>query len=223
VNGVHDMGGSEGHGPIKAEPEKDEPVFHAEWEGRVYGINRSLGNFGLWNIDIGRQARERIKPADYLRNSYYENWLAGIQTLMLEAGLVTEEELRTGKASSPLPPELLAKKLLAKDADHPSKFRTSYMREAAEPARFRVGDRVRTLNRHPPGHTREPRYLRGKVGTIHDYYGVQVFPDLKVQGVDVGHHLYSVRFEAVELWGESATPRGAVYADLWEPYLEALK
>ena len=81
---------------------------------------------------------------------------------------------------------------------------------------------MRALNRHPSGHTREPRYLRGKVGMVHDYYGAQVFPDLKVEGIDVGHHLYCVRFEAVELWGESAAPRSAVYADLWEPYLQAI-
>ena len=222
MNSVHDMGGMEGFGPIKAEPENVEPTFHEVWEGRVYGINRALGNLGLWNIDKGRHSRERMRPAEYLGNSYYENWLAGARTLMLEAGLVTEEELRTGEASSPVASEILARKLLAKDVTGPSQFRTNYMREAAEPPRFKIGDPVRALNRHPSGHTREPRYLRGKVGMVHDYYGAQVFPDLKVEGIDVGHHLYCVRFEAVELWGESAAPRSAVYADLWEPYLQAI-
>ena len=96
MNSVHDMGGMEGFGPIKAEPENEEPTFHEVWEGRVYGISRALGNLGLWNIDKGRHSRERMRPAEYLGNSYYENWLAGARTLMLEAGLVTEEELRTG-------------------------------------------------------------------------------------------------------------------------------
>ena len=222
MNGAHDMGGTEGHGPIKAEPENEEPVFHATWEGRLYGMNRSLGSLGLWNIDLGRSARERQKPADYLRHSYYENWLAGVETLLLESGLVTEEELRTGKASTPVAQEILERKLVPEHIVSPPRTETNYMRYTAEPQRFAVGDRVRTLNRHPSGHTREPRYLRGKVGTIRDYYGAQVFPDVKVQGVDVGHHLYCVRFEADELWGESATRRAAVYADLWEPYLEAL-
>ena len=88
------------------------------------------------------------------------------------------------------------------------------------PPRFAVGDRVRALNRHPSGHTREPRYVRGRTGVIHDHYGAHVFPDRSAAGVREGRHLYSVRFEAGELWGESAAPAGAVYADLWEDYLE---
>lgn len=219
MNGAHDMGGMEGFGPINPEPEKEEPVFHAEWEGRVYGLNRALGALGLWNIDKGRYARERQKPADYLRHSYYENWLSGVETLLLEAGLVTEEELRTGRESSPVSQEIKNKSLKAESIQLPIRV-ADYMRDVVAPPRFKPGDRVRTINRHPSGHTREPRYLRGRVGTIHEHYGAQVFPDLSVQGIDEGRHLYAVRFEASELWGESATPRGAVYADLWEPYLE---
>jgi len=219
MNGAHDMGGMEGFGPINPEPEQEEPVFHAEWEGRLYGLNRALGALGLWNIDKGRYARERQNPADYLRRSYYEKWLAGIETLLLEAGLVTEEELRTGKESQPVSQEIKNRSLKAETIQLPLQV-ADYMRDVAAPARFKSGDRVRTINRHPSGHTREPRYLRGRVGTIHEHYGAQVFPDLSAQGIDEGRHLYAVRFEARELWGESATPRGAVYADLWEPYLE---
>ena len=219
MNGVHDMGGTEGFGPIDPEPEQEEPVFHAEWEGRVYGMNRALGALGLWNIDKGRYVKERQKPTDYLRRSYYEKWLAGIEALLLEAGVVTEEELRTGKNSSAVPQEIKDKALKAESVQIPIRV-ANYMPEVATPPRFKPGDRVRTINQHPSGHTREPRYLRGRLGTIRAYYGAQVFPDLSTQGIDEGRHLYSVRFDASELWGESATPRGAVYADLWEPYLE---
>jgi nitrile hydratase len=90
------------------------------------------------------------------------------------------------------------------------------------PPRFKLGDRVRAVNRHPPGHTREPRYVRGRVGVIHAHYGAHIFPDLSAQRVTVGRHLYNVRFAATELWGEHAASRSAVYVDLWEDYLEAL-
>jgi nitrile hydratase len=220
MNSIHDMGGMEGLGPIKPEPEAEEPVFHAEWEGRVYGMNRALGALRQWNIDIGRHARERLDPVVYLRNSYYENWLAGIETLLLESKLVTGEELRTGKASSPVSEEITERKLTVERASVVPPRLTNNMRELEAPPRFQPGARVRAINRHPHGHTREPRYVRGRVGTVHAYYGGQVFPDRRVEGVDEGGHLYNVRFEGGELWGESANARIAVYVDLWENYLE---
>ncbi len=94
------------------------------------------------------------------------------------------------------------------------------MMPADTPPRFRLGDRVRARNRHPTGHTREPRYVRGRVGVIHEYHGTHVFPDLSAEGVRVGRHLYGVRFEGPELWGENANGNSAVYVDLWEDYLE---
>jgi nitrile hydratase len=218
MNSAHDLGGMEGFGPINPEPEDKEPVFHVEWEGRVYGINRALGSLGLWNIDMGRHARERQHPADYLRHTYYENWLAGLQRLLVESGLVSEAELKSGRADGAAPEHLKAKVL--KPEKVVNRVLTNYVREVDAPPRFQPGDRVRTVNRHPHGHTREPRYLRGRVGTVLEHYGAQVYPDLSAQGVDEGRHLYCVRFEASELWGESAEPRAAVYADLWEPYLE---
>lgn len=221
MNGAHDMGGMEGFGPVNPEPENEEPVFHDTWEGRVFGINRSLGVFRLWNIDIGRHSRERQHPVDYLKHSYYENWLAGIETLLVESGLVTKEELRTGRQNSPVPEGIRGRLLTAEMAGMLPIRVSDYGRHLDAPALFKPGDRVRTINSHPSGHTREPRYIRGHVGTIHEYYGAQIFPDLSVQGIDEGRHLYSVRFEATELWGERAASQGAVYVDLWEPYLES--
>ena len=222
MNGVHDMGGMEGFGAIRPEPEADEPVFHAEWEGRVYGMNRALGSLRQWNIDIGRHARERINPSVYLHNSYYENWLAGIETLLLESGLVTAEELQTGKTSSPVSDEIKARKMTVERASvvRP-RLPDDIIRTMDAPPRYQAGDRVRAINRHPHGHTREPRYVRGHVGTVHAYYGGQAFPDIRVaEGIDEGRHLYCVRFEGNELWGESANAKSAVYVDLWEDYLE---
>ena len=220
MNGAHDMGGMEGFGPVRAEPESQEPVFHAEWEGRVYGINLVAGFHRRWNIDMGRHARERQEPAEYLKHSYYENWMAGIQTLLKESGLLSEEELRTGKSAGPASEEARARTLRSEQIGTTPLRITNYRREAADPPRFNAGDRVRAINRHPTGHTREPRYVRGHVGTVYEHYGAQVYPDLSAQGVDEGHHLYNVRFEGAELWGESANVKSAVYIDLCEDYLE---
>ena len=214
------MGGMEGFGPVQTEPETEEPVFHASWEGRVYGLNRALGFLGKWNIDKGRHARERQHPVDYLRHTYYENWLAGIETLLLESGLVTPEELASGTATTPVDRSIKARKLRAEQVGTVPLRVSNYVRRADAPPRFKTGDRVRAINRHPSGHTREPRYVRGHLGTVREHYGAQVFPDLSAQGVDVGRHLYSVRFEGRELWGNSADADSAVYVDLWEDYLE---
>ena len=186
------MGGMEGFGPVRAEPESQEPVFHAQWEGRVYGINLAAGFHRLWNIDMSRHARERQQPAVYLKNSYYENWLEGIQTLLLEAGVVTQEEIRTGKSAGPAPKENSARTLRREQIGKTPLRLTDYRREVDNPPKFRIGDRVLAINRHPTGHTRQPRYVRGHVGTVYEHYGAQVFPDLSAQGIDEGRHLYNI-------------------------------
>ena len=220
MNGGHDLGGMHGLGPIAAEPEADEPVFHHAWEKRVFALTLAAGALGQWSIDLGRHARERQHPADYLRHTYYENWLAGLEKLVVERGLVLADELASGKAAGRTDPALRGRVLHAPDVAR-LMARGSPVELASEASpRFAVGDRVRARNRHPSGHTREPRYVRGRTGVIHEHYGAHVFPDRSAAGVREGAHLYSVRFEAAELWGESAASAGAVYADLWEDYLE---
>ena len=138
----------------------------------------------------------------------------------MRAGLVSEEELQTGRVLAPIP-EAIAERVVRAEQVHTTPIMTtSYLRPAPAPPRFAPGDRVRALNRHPRGHTREPRYVRGHVGVVHEHYGSQVYPDLSAHGVDEGRHLYSVRFDASELWGESADANSVVYVDLWEDYLE---
>jgi nitrile hydratase len=216
MNGIHDMGGMHGFGPV--EREANEPVFHAAWEARLFAIRHAMGAWGKWNIDGSRYAREIIPPAEYLRMSYYERWLAGLVTQMIDAGLVTREEVQTGrpaggarKAQPRLSPGQVEKVLA----------RSPSLRDVPVVAGFKTGDRVRTRNFHPAGHTRLPRYARGKAGTILRDQGVHVFPDTSAHGLgEQPQHLYSVRFEARELWGEAAGAREAVYLDLWEGYLE---
>lgn len=217
MNSVHDMGGMEGMGPIEAEA--NEPVFHEPWEGRVLALIQAAGAWGKWNIDASRHSRERIPGPEYLRASYYEKHLLGFLTILAETGLVTREELESGtpapgaaKATPPLTAELVDA-VLSKG--------NPVEREADAPPIFQPGDAVRARNTHPHGHTRLPRYARGRRGVIHHHHGTHVFPDANAHFKgEQPHHLYSVRFEAAELWGPDATGRGAVYIDLWEPYLE---
>ena len=225
MNGGHDLGGQHGFGPINAET--DEPVFHADWEKRVFALVRAGGALGRWNSDMARHARERQHPADYLRHSYYENWLAGLEKLLVEAGVVTAAELPSGKSIAPASAKDRQRVLKAKKVANAEKQGSPATAPAAAPPRFQVGDQVRARNRHPAGHTREPRYVRGRIGVIEAYHGAHILPDESVAGKHLGggtsrlgHHLYNVRFTASELWGESANGNSAVHVDLWEDYLE---
>ena len=217
MNGVHDMGGMQSMGPI--DHEENEPVFHAPWEARVYALNRALGAWGKWNIDASRHSRERISPAEYLRMSYYEKWLAGLITRLEESGLVSRAEVESGRAapeSSKAAPPLTADQLAGTVPE-----RGWFERPVNAPPRFAVGERVRAKKLNPTGHTRLPRYARGNVGVVDRVHGAHVFPDSNAhfEGENP-QHLYSVRFSASELWGQAAAARDAVYIDLWEDYLE---
>jgi nitrile hydratase len=219
MNSAHDLGGMHGLGPINAEPEAAEPVFHADWEKRVFGMVRAIGSLGLWSGDASRHARERQHPVDYLRHSYYENWLAGLEKILVEKGLISAEELAGGMAHVPASDDIRSRRLNAAAIER-AITGSPFSVALPDPPRFQVGDRVRALNNHPLGHTREPRYVRGRAGVIHEHHGGHVFPDLSAEGMRVGRHLYTVRFESRELWGRQGEDRCAVHVDLWEDYLE---
>lgn len=214
MNGVHDMGGMHGLGPVA--PEADEPVFHTDWERRVFAM--AIASPTRSNIDEGRHQRELIPGPDYLRMSYYEKWLEGLTALLIKGGFVTPEELAAGRADPAAPK---ATPRLAPDAVEPALTRQgSYIRDGAAP-RFAPGDTVRARNLNPEGHTRLPRYVRGRSGVIEQLHGVHVFPDSQAHGRgEDPRPLYRVRFSARELWGPEASPRDSVSLDLWEPYLE---
>jgi nitrile hydratase beta subunit len=217
MNGIHDMGGMQDMGAIKYE--KDEPVFHEAWEGRVYVIRRAMGAWRKWTTDHARHEVERIPPADYLRMSYYERWLVSTEELIVKSGLITRTELESGK---PAPGSAKATPPL-KTADMQTVLvRPKVTRPDAQvKARFKVGEHARARNINPAGHIRLPRYARGKTGVIQQDHGIYVFPDTIVAGRgEKPQHVYSVRFEARELWGPEASPRHAVYLDLWDDYLD---
>ena len=217
MNGIHDMGGMQDMGPIKYE--KNEPVFHAEWEARVFAMFLAAGAWHKWNLDAFRHTREVLPPDDYLRVSYYEQWLSGLRDLLVRRGLVTAAEIDSGvpspglaKATPPLTPDKIPASLHT---------RIHANRDVQVSPRFQVGQRVRARNINPVGHTRLPRYARGKFGTIHRDYGVFVFPDTNAHFLGENpQHVYSVRFSARELWGVQAAERDCVYVDMWDDYLE---
>ena len=217
MNGIHDMGGMHGMGPIVEE--KNEPVFHEGWEGRIFAMNVAMGAWRKWNIDASRHSRELIPPAEYLRMSYYEKWIAGLIELMVKAGLVRGDEIESGTpavGSAKAIPAVNPEQALARIATGlPAK------RNVDLPARFKVGQRVRTRNLHPLGHTRLPRYARGRFGTINRDHGVFVFPDTNAHFLgEQPQRVYSVCFAARELWGAQAGEKDSVYVDLWDDYLE---
>jgi nitrile hydratase subunit beta len=218
MNGVHDMGGMHGMGPVRAEV--NEPVFHERWEARVYVLTRAIGAWRKWNIDTGRYYIERIPAADYLRMSYYERWLVKLVELMVKTGLVTRQEVESGKpapGSSKVTPPLLVEGVPAVALNR--NIQSSH--EPAIRAQFKTGQRVRARNINPVGHTRLPRYARGKTGVIERDHGVYDFPDTSADGRGPKRqHVYSVRFAARELWGDQALPHDFVHLDLWDDYLE---
>jgi nitrile hydratase beta subunit len=216
MNGAQDLGGMMGFGPIA--PERDEPVFHAEWERRAFALTLAAGFTGQWNIDVGRSARESMPPARYLASSYYQIWLDALERMLLARGMITSQELAAGRALQPARPEIRA----TPASEVPALLlRGGPSLRASEAApRFVPGQRVRARIVNPAHHTRLPRYLRGRTGVIAHCHGVHVFPDSNAQGLgEAPQPLYTVRFAATEVWGEDTTAE-SVCADLWESYLE---
>jgi nitrile hydratase subunit beta len=217
MNGAQDLGGMMGFGPVV--PEKNEPVFHAEWEKHALGITLCCGALGEWNIDISRHARETLHPADYLSSSYYEIWTKALLKLLAARGLVSPEEIAAGRSLAA--PKKTKPPLLPADVPARLKSGGPCDRPLDRAPLFQIGDRVRTRNIHPTGHTRLPRYARGKLGVIESRQGSYVFPDTNAHGKgEDPQWIYSVVFKGAELWGADSDPSLSVAIDCWEPYLE---
>jgi len=221
MNGVHDLGGMHGFGPV--EREEHEPPFHGHWEAVVVAINNASRAQRVFNIDEFRHGIERMDPVHYLDSPYFEHWLDGITRLYIEKGVVDADELARRFAffkERPEAPALAAVTgSLPPPGARPPGARGAVRTSDATP-RFAPGDPVYTRASGPAGHTRLPRYARGKRGSVHACHGIHVFPDTNAHGRgEQPQPLYSVRFEARALWGEDAEPNQRLYLDLWESYL----
>jgi nitrile hydratase len=217
MNGIHDMGGMHGMGPIHEE--RNEKVFHHPWESRVFALDTALGPWNRWTGDAERHQLELIEPVDYLRKTYYEKWSIALVELLVKTAMVTRAEIETGTPGST---SLRATPPL-KAADVPAMIASGFpsSRDVQVAPLFHSGQRIRARNMHPVEHTRQPRYTRGKLGTIDRDHGVFVFPDTNARNAgEKPQHVYSVRFAARDLWGEQASQRDSVYVDLWDDHLE---
>jgi nitrile hydratase len=216
MDGVHDLGGREGFGPIVGKD--DERPFHGEWETRAFGVTQAAARGRGWTIDWFRYCRELAVPVDYLTRPYFDQWITGLAARMADEGYLTLDEIKSGastfvpKPASPAGTTEAARAFVAT----PLKFTL----EPGVTARFAPGDEVRCRLDGHPGHTRMPAYVRGREGIIHARHGGHIFPDASARGEQRGEHLYTVSFAATSLWPE-ATGRGdRVLVDLWESYLE---
>jgi len=218
MNGIHDIGGMHGLGPVI--PECEEPYFHEPWEARMFGIDQAMTWPPGTTTDRWRFERENMPPAEYLSRSYYEHWYHTASSLLLKAGLVSRAELRSGRAEAGF--------VKRDDAMQANAVATAFRnngksrRPIANAPRFVEGQAIRTKNINPEGHTRLPRYARGKLAHIHARRGAHVFPDANARGDgERPEHVYCVAITARELWGEGASTRDLVFLDLWESYLVA--
>ena len=210
-----DLGGKHVDGPIVPEPE--DAHFHAAWEPRVLALTLAMGATGMWNLDTTRSVRETL--ADYAALDYYRVWLAALERLLRERGLVGADELAAGHMLAA--PEAIPRVLHAADVAGTLAKGTPTARPNTRPARFAVGDFVQTRSAAVPHHTRLPAYARGKLGRIERTHGMHVFADAHAHGLgEDPQWLYTVGFEARELWGTEAAPGASVSVDAWEPYLE---
>ena len=208
MDGIHDLGGMAGFGPIAVE--RDEPVFHDPWEALAFALNAlGIAVLGAYNADEYRHAVERMDPAHYLAATYYERVLTGVATLLVEKGVVAHGEVEA-RAGAPFP--------LARPAS-PARPVTA----PPDPGpRFAIGDAVVVRDVRPAGHTRVPRYVRGRRGIVVRVAPPFSFPDASAHGLPPrDEHTYHVRFEAAALWSDAAEPNASVVVDLWESYLEA--
>jgi nitrile hydratase subunit beta len=211
MNGIHDLGGMHGFGRVDVEP--DEPVFHARWEGRVFGMVYQVVGLGWVNLDAFRHGIERTPPVEYLTTGYYGRWLASLSRVLVERGVLAAGEIEARVEGRSVPPPSLPAP--------PDTMAGPFERPLDRAPRFRVGDAVRARVVSPVGHTRLPRYVAGRCGVVTLLHAPCVFPDTNAdERGEQPQHLYNVRFAATELWGESAEPATALHIDLFEPYLE---
>ncbi len=218
MNSTHDLGGTHGHGPIDQSQIVD---FKDDWERKVFGMTLACGMLGKWNLDESRYARETMQPGDYLNSTYYEHWLHGLEVLLLQKGLISEQELNSGNSKN-------REDNMAVFADQiPSilgKGAPVSMKTNQKPM-FKANQAVLVRNFNPKSHTRAPRYIRGRQGVVVHHHGAHIFADQHAKtGEKVPVHLYCVRFEAEEVWGtEDAESGVALHLDLFESYLDAVQ
>jgi nitrile hydratase len=220
VDGIHDMGGMQVWGPV-LEPDPDEPPFSEEWERRAFAIALLSMRVSGTNLDAFRHSMERLHPVDYLADGYYGRWLRGGETLLTDSGIIAPgavdaraRRLRGEDVTEPAPPE-----------PHKPDYQPTgpgSLRQTDAPPKFAAGDRVRAADVRPTGHTRLPRYVRGRVGTVRRVQPSALLPDTHAHFLgENAQPVYSVAFPSRELWGPDSE-EFVLHVDMFESYLEAV-
>lgn len=218
MNGIHDMGGLHGFGAVMIE--KDEPVFHSRWEGRVYAMTQVLDTTGIYNLDEHRHEIELMDAAAYLTDGYYGRWLFAMESILNRKGILRQAEVDARVAGD-------IGSILREGRNWPlseeQKIRWgAWRKEVKVEPRFAVGDHVRVRNHQPAGHTRLPHYVRDKVGTIATVNAqAWVYPDTRAH--NAGENLqpvYNVIFDVADIWGDAAEAGSLLRVDLSEDYLD---
>jgi nitrile hydratase subunit beta len=216
MDGVHDLGGREGFGPIIGKA--DDKVIHADWEIRDFAMKQSSAAGVRWTIDWFRHCRELTDPVDYLTRPYYDQWLTTLAAQLIDEGYLTLDEIKRGAPAFTAKPDLLPQ--TAEAARAFVKNPKSYAFSVNTPPRFALGETVRCRLDGGQGHTRLPQYVRGRAGEVHAHHGGHALPDASARGEHRGEHLYTVSFASSHLWPEAKGRADRVFVDLWESYLE---
>jgi nitrile hydratase len=217
---VHDIGGRQGFGPVRWQEDHDEETFHEEWQARGFAMCMCMfagwrGKTDMWTLDWFRHVRERIDPIDFLTRDYYDQWVQSLAATVIDNGTIRMEELVPSAASGEKSVRADTRKIGSM-----AKISATNGNEATsdKPA-FSVGQRVRTKMSIAAFHTRLPAYVRGRTGVIEEYHGFQPLADASARGVIKPEPLYTVAFDAAELWPEAQARRERVFVDAWESYL----
>lgn len=214
MDGIHDLGGKQGFGPVPV-AEGDAP-FAQDWERRMWALSRE-GICPTMTLDWFRHGVELMVPGDYLTFSYFQKWATNFLMLMVDAGQITLQDLERGYLLEPAAPARA--KAVEEILEQVRRACTDFSVPEDAPPRFAVGAAVRTLRQIDHPHTRLPAYARGVQGRVIGHHGAHLLPDDGAHGRHVGQHLYTVAFTAPDLWGAAANPRDDVTLDLWESYL----
>jgi len=213
MDGIHDLGGKQGHGPVPVEA-GDAPFSH-DWERRMWGLARAGIAHGI-TIDWFRHGLERMKPVDYLGYTYFQKWVTNYLMLVIDNGEVTLQEVAAGHTTR------LGEPAKAQSLEDMLEFQrglaTDFSRPTDVPAAHCVGDVVTTYSHTTAAHSRLPQYAQGRTGQIIAHHGAHLLPDRGAMGDHVAQHLYTVEFAARELWGDAAHPKDTVTLELWESY-----
>jgi nitrile hydratase subunit beta len=223
MDGIHDLGGREGFGPVRWKPDEHGAAFHEAWQARTWAICMCMfarwrrENNG-WTLDWWRHVLERIEPADYLAMNYFDKWAQSCIAVLVDEGTADINDFVSDVASS-------------KSAGIVEPGKRANVRQAvpsavgsddadASKAMFEVGDTVTGILSVSAMHTRLPAYARGRSGLVSTHHGMQILPDASARGEIRKEHLYTVAFKASDLWPEATDRKDKIYIDLWESYLE---